>query len=232
MTTLNSWPVSMSPEASGRWPHLAIVLMAVPSSRYVDESEAQAAADALVEGTTHAHTDADTLRGTHADEPYRAFYRSMGLKAAQVSNPVKQTSRVLANGTYRPISPVVDACMAIEYRTLVSFQAYGAAQLRDLSFAVATGEETIITSRQETKTCKPGELVLRSGGDTVHSCYYGNGRAFALGHDDDLAVVRIMRVPGFPADTFDAAVNEARSRLTPVAEVWLGAPGLVTQGDS
>ena len=224
MTDHDKTIVRLSADASARWPDLAFALLLVPATSYDDEVAAAAQAAELVAGL-HATHDADALRGGPEDAAYREFYRSMGLKAAQVSTPVKQSIRVLDRGVYHPVSPVVDRCMAIEYRTLVSFQIYSAAWFTGAvaTYRPARGDEPIDPGRGEIKTCKPGELILDVDGTAAHSCYYGNHRGALLGEDDGWALVRLMRPPGLALARFEQAVEEARAVLSPIAEGRLTA---------
>jgi DNA/RNA-binding domain of Phe-tRNA-synthetase-like protein len=207
-------------------PGLRLALLAVPAGRYSDPSETARAEQQVLAELLAAFADEDELRAGPADELYRSFYRSMGLKAAQVSTPVKQALRVLRNCEYRARGPVVDTAMAIEYSTLVSFQVYSAARLGGrLAFRLAGGEEPITTMRGEAKTCKPGELLLLggAGGEVAHSCYYGNDPAFLLTEQDELAIVRVMGVPGLEDDVLARAVEEAERRMSPVDAITLDA---------
>ncbi len=199
-------------------PGLRLALLVVPAGGYSGAGESAAAEQQVVAELLAAFAAEEDLRSNPADELYRSFYRAMGLKAAQVSTPVKQALRVLRNGEYRARGPVVDTAMAIEYSTLVSFQVYSAARLGDrLTFALAGGEEPITTMRGEGKTCKPGELLLLgAGGAVAHSCYYGNDPAFLLTEEDPVAIVRVMGVPGLGDDAFAGAVAEAERRLSPI----------------
>ncbi len=199
-------------------PGLRLALLAVPSGGYSDPSEAGRAEQQVVAELLAAFASEDELRSSREDGLYRDFYRSMGLKAAQVSTPVKQALRVLRNSEYRARGPVVDIAMAIEYSTLVSFQVYSASRLGGhLAFTLARGEEPITTMRGEEKTCKPGELLLLAGaGEVAHSCYYGNDPAFLLTEQDALAIVRVMGVPGLGEGVFERAVEEAERRMSPI----------------
>jgi DNA/RNA-binding domain of Phe-tRNA-synthetase-like protein len=201
-----------------QYPGLRLTLLAVPASTYSDPSEADEAGQLVVAELLAAFATEDELRSSPVDETYRVFYRSMGLKAAQVSTPPKQALRVLRKAEYRPRGPVVDAAMAIEYSTLVSFQVYSASQLGPrLVFSLASGEEPITTMRGEGKSCKAGELLLLGdAGAVAHSCYYGNDPAFLLTERDELAIVRVMGVPGLDDGAFVRAVEEAERRMSPI----------------
>lgn len=216
--------VALDDAVLAQHPGLRVALLAVPARRYPDRSEAGKAEQQVVAELLAAFASEDELRSSPADGLYRDFYRSMGLKAAQVSTPVKQALRVLRNGEYRARGPVVDNAMAIEYSTLVSFQVYSASRLGErLTFALARGDEPITTMRGEAKTCKPGELLLLGGdgGEVAHSCYYGNDPAFLLSERDELAIVRVMGVPGFDDGAFARAVEEAERRMSPVDAITL-----------
>ncbi len=200
-----------------RHPGTRFAFLAVPAAPYADPAEATRAEASVLSELRGAFAGEDELRASPEDALYRQFYRGMGLKAAQVSTPVKQALRVLRNGSYSSRGPVVDTAMAIEYSTLVSFQVYAATRLTGpLTFSLAGGEEPIETVRGERKSCKPGELLLLSGDAVVHSCYYGNDPAFFLGEEDEIAVVRVMGVPGLAAGLFERAFEEAARRLSPI----------------
>jgi DNA/RNA-binding domain of Phe-tRNA-synthetase-like protein len=220
-------PVSADPEVFERHPGTRIALIAARASAYDDDDQARRAEEAVIRRVRAAHAGEDAVRARPEADAYRDFYRSMGLKAAQVSTPVKQAARVLRTNRYSARSPVVDVAMEIEYETLLSFQVYDAAKLAGaVRFCLADGAEPITTMRDEAKTCKPGELVLKSAGAVAHSSYYGNHRAFALDSGSTTALVRVMAIPGVQDDAFDRAVAEAVERLGSDRPVVLeaGAP--------
>jgi DNA/RNA-binding domain of Phe-tRNA-synthetase-like protein len=204
-------------------PGLRLTLLAAPAHQFTDSGEVAAAEQEVVAELLAAFPSEDDLRSGPEDELYRSFYRAMGLKAAQVSTPVKQALRVQRNGEYRSRSFVVDTAMAIEYSTLVSFQVYSGSRIgKHLSFILAHGDEPITTMRGESKTCKLGELLLvGSDGRVAHSCYYGNDPAFLLSEQDELAIVRVMGVPGLDDSAFQRAVQEAVHRMSPVDVITL-----------
>ena len=216
--------ISLAGSVTDAFPDLEACFLLIPNAGYSDRAAAERAAKVVVDRARAAHGSADELRGSGADSCYRAFYRAMGLKAAQVSNPAKQAARVLENGTYRTIFRAIDIAMEIEYATLVSFQLYDAmATVGPLTFTLANGTEPIVTSRGEPRTCKAGELVLADEGGVMHSCYYGNHRDRMLSASTPWALVRIMGVPGLTAGRFDEACDEAKERLGAVAVARLDA---------
>lgn len=205
-----------------RHPGTKFAVLAAPSAPYLDPAGPAQAEEEVVQALRAAFPEEDDLRESPEDTLYREFYRGMGLKAAQVSTPVKQALRVLRKSSYVARGPVVDKAMAIEYSTLVSFQVYAAVRLNGpLSFALAGGDEPITTMGREHKSCKPGELLLLSGDAVMHSCYYGNDPAFLLREEDEAAVVRIMGVPGLADGLFEEVVEEAKRRLSPFDMVIL-----------
>src|SRR6185369_13248880 len=162
---------TVDPQVLAQHPGLRLGLVVTPVEGYEHADDARAAERDLLDRLKTAFADEAELRARPEDEAYRAFYRAMGLKAAQVSTPVKQAARVLRSGEYRSRGPAIDVAMSIEYATLVSFQLYDADALPDeLAFRLARGDEPITTTRGEAKVCKPGELLLTGGGAVVHSC--------------------------------------------------------------
>jgi DNA/RNA-binding domain of Phe-tRNA-synthetase-like protein len=214
---------TLSRDVEDRYPEFGAAFLAVAAKPYSHQHEADEAADALVTRVLRAHPSPEGLRGSPADECYRDFYRSMGLKAAQVSTPVKQAMRVLKTG-YRSISRIVDVAMEIEYATLVSFQVYDADVVGpNLTYTLACGTESIATTRGEMKTCKPGELILAAGDRVVHSVYYGNDPKYMATTQTTIALVRVMKVPGMDEAIFRSAVEEASSRLGAVRDFHVRA---------
>lgn len=195
-------------------PGTEVQLLLVANENYTDAAQAERQVERLLARVRAAHPDPDSLAGADTDQAYRRFYREMGLKAAQVSTPVKQVRRVLERGTYRSISRTIDIAMEIEYATLVSFQLYDAGAIgSQLEYRLAIGEEPMTTMSGEQKLCKPGELILQHDRQVVHSSYYGNENRFRLGPDADHAILRILRVPGVAPEPFECAVDEARTRM-------------------
>jgi len=193
-------------------------LLLIANETHPDPAHAELQAARLLERARAAHPDPDALAGGQTDTAYRHFYRAMGLKAAQVSTPVKQARRVLERGAYRPISKTVDVAMEIEYATLVSFQAYDAAAAGgELEYRLAEGGEPITTMGGDYKCCKRGELILLGAGGVLHSSYYGNASRARLTDDAEHALLRILRIPGLDGERFRAAVEEAGARLRVLA---------------
>ena len=214
---------TLSEDINLRYPEFRVAFLAVPAEPYADEREADRAAEALVARVRDAHASTDELRGSAVDHAYRYFYRSMSLKAGQVSTPVKQRISVLNNG-YRSVLRIVDVAMEIEYTRLVSFQVYDAAAVgSEVAYALATGSEAITTTRGERKSCKPRELILTAGGEVVHSVYYGNDARYMASAATEIALVRVMNVPGLDAEVFRAAVDEASTRLGALRELQVSA---------
>jgi DNA/RNA-binding domain of Phe-tRNA-synthetase-like protein len=218
MSRPNEIKVTLSPEVPEQFPGFSVEFMLAPTGRYETPAEGEEQIQRLVRAVTDRHASSASLESHPLEDAYREFYRGMGLKAAQVSNPVKQTRRALERG-YRSISRPVDIAMEIEYVTLVSFQLYDAGQLPpEIYYRLATGTEPIITSREEQKTCKRGELILTSRHDVVHSSYYGTAKTMMLTGKAEVALIRILQVPGMPDEIFDEACEQARSRIA-----WLAA---------
>jgi DNA/RNA-binding domain of Phe-tRNA-synthetase-like protein len=166
----------------------------------------------------------EALEEHYLGKLYDDFYRSMGLKVRKVSTPIKQAARVLAAKSYRPVSPIIDLCMGVEYSTLVSFQAYDAAKIAgQICYAIAEGHETITTFQGEAKICKTGELVLKDEQGVVHSSYYGNALRCALDCSSQTALVRLLGVPGIEKADLDAAETRFGVSAQPIAFCRLSA---------
>lgn len=171
-----------------------------------------------------AFTSEEALGNHYLSRLYDEFYRSMGLKVRKVSTPVKQAARVLAAKSYRPVSPIIDLCMGVEYSTLVSFQAYDASKIvGSVSYAIAEGHEPLTTFQGEDKICKAGELVLEDEQGVIHSSYYGNARRCALDSYSQTALVRLLGIPGAEKADLEAAEIKLVASVQPLASCRVSA---------
>lgn len=167
----------------------------------------------MIDRPVDSHGTAEALRGHRLWEEYRMFYSAMNVKASAVSTPLKQAIRFLKAGTYRPIHPVVDICMEIEYSTLCSFQVYDRARIgSSVSYAPAAGGE-FLSGAVDGAAARPGEFVLSDELGLIHSPSLGNDHSRLVGDGSEEALVRILRIPGMDRPVFDRAVEEAAQRL-------------------
>ncbi len=158
-------------------------------------------AQAVVDAVNNAYESADQILNSDIASFYANFYRNLGLKASTVSTPCKQAARVKRTQKYKPILPIVDLCMSIEYTTLISFQVYDADKIvGDLIYRFAKGGEPLCDFHGEMRLCKEGDLLLTDGEGVVHSCAHGNNKNKLVQPDSKRALVRIMRVPQMVMD--------------------------------
>lgn len=186
-----------------------VAFLVVPARPYA-EGEEGAATQRILRRTRDAHGSLDALAESPVRALYRAFYAAMNVKPSAVSTPVKQASRILKTGNYRPIHPVVDTCMEIEYATLCSFQVYDTARLAPaLAYTRAEGHEEV----NGRAGLRPGELLLSDRYGVIHSPTLGNDTARLVSGTSEYAMVRVMGIPGMPAGVFEEATEEAAARL-------------------
>lgn len=234
MSATKTMNVGLSPEVLEAIPDIAVEFILAKVAPYENGAQASAGASRVGEAVRERHGSVTNLASHPLEDCYREFYRSMGLKAAQVTNPVKQARRALEHG-YRSVSRPVDTAMEIEYATLVSFQLYDASPLPDeLMYRIARGDEPITTSRGDSKVCKRGELILAGAGRVVHSSYYGNEREFMLAANSACVLVRILRVPGIPDEPFAQAATAAKQQFDwrAACRVQAGSPKGALSPDS
>ncbi|MFE0190416.1 hypothetical protein [Streptomyces sp. NPDC058989] len=166
------------------------------------------------------HQTEESIRENPLWEAYRSFYAEMNVKPSGVSTPLKQALRIMRRDAYRPIHPVVDVCMEIEYSTLCSFQVYDADRIgRSVTYGPADGPGAEDGMRQ----VRAGELVLSDEHGIIHSPTCGNGAGRLVGDASGSALIRVLRIPGMDADTFSGAVDEAARRLSAADVLVLSA---------
>lgn len=166
-----------------------------------------------------SHPTEDALRQHPLWDGYRAFYSGMNVKPSSVSTPLKQAARILRRDSYRPINPVVDVCMEIEYSTLCSFQVYDNERVgMNVTYGPATGRETVDGKGR----IREGELLLSDEHGVIHSPTLGNSIARLVRDDSDTALIRVLKIPAMDCKAFDQAVAEAAERLDAVRTVMLG----------
>lgn len=189
--------------------HFAMGLVADLSFGGGGSEAAAASARTILAAVNQTYASVDDILNSEYVSCYAAFYKSLGLKASAVSTPCKQAARVKKTQTYKPIFPILDLCMRIEYTTLISFQLYDPDKIRGvLVYRFAMGEEQMIDFHGESKICRKGDLLLMDDTGVVHSCAYGNHRDKGLQAESRRALVRIMKVPAVPADLLLQAQNQ------------------------
>ncbi|MGG7574768.1 hypothetical protein [Streptomyces sirii] len=167
-----------------------------------------------------SHQTEESIRENPLWESYRSFYAAMNVKPSSVSTPLKQALRIMRRDAYRPIHPVVDVCMEIEYSTLCSFQVYDGDRIgRSVVYGPADGPG----ADDGMQNVRPGELVLSDEHGIIHSPTCGNGAGRLVGDTSGAALIRVLRIPGTAADTFTGAVDEAAGRLSAADVLVLSA---------
>ena len=215
--------IVITEQAMARFPEMSASFLLVDLSKIAHITPLEREAS-LMRDLKAAFESEEALENHYLSGLYDNFYRSMGLKVRKVSTPAKQVARVLATKSYRPVSPIIDLCMDVEYSTLVSFQAYDASKIVDsISYAIAEGNESIITFRGEDKICKVGELVLKDEQGVIHSSYYGNARRCALDSSSKTALVRLLGIPGIKKMDLDAAERRFSANTQPIASCRVSA---------
>lgn len=168
-------------------------------------------ADRIREG----HGSAEALAANPLAEGYRQFYVDMGARPSAASTPIKQALRAFERG-YRPIHPVVDICMEIEYASLCSFQVYDRERLGSkITYAAASGTEEIAERAHGGGSCKlrRGELALADEHGVINSPMCGNAASRVVTPESRIVVVRILKIPALDDSVFAAAAGEASARL-------------------
>jgi DNA/RNA-binding domain of Phe-tRNA-synthetase-like protein len=194
------------------FPGAALGFLTVPSAPYPVGGDS-GTSERVIGRLRDSHGSAEAVRGHLLWEEYRAFYTAMNVKASAVSTPLKQAARFLKAGAYRPIHPVVDVCMEIEYALLCSFQVYDLARIgAAVRYAPAVGGESLVDA-PEGAVARAGECVLSDELGLIHSPSLGNDHARLVGEDSTEALVRILRIPGMDRSVFDRTVDEAARRL-------------------
>lgn len=194
------------------FPDLAVGFLVTPASPYaVDEAAGTSAR--VMDRLVSEHQTADRIRENPMWDGYRNFYSAMNVRASSVSTPLKQAARFLKLGAYRPIHPVVDVCMEIEYAMLCSFQVYDYARVgSSIAYSPSPGDE-LLNDAPEGGVTRPGELVLRDELGLINSPTLGNDHSRLVGDESHRALVRILKIPSLDRQVFERALDEAAKRL-------------------
>lgn len=161
------------------------------------------------------YASAEELIDNPLAESYRQFYMAMNVRPRAASTPLKQAARILEKG-YRPIHPVVDTCMEIEYVTLCSFQVYDMDRLgKRVSYVLALGDEEFPerVHGDGPNKLRAGELALVDELGFINSPMCGNAASRIVRSESKNVLVRIFKVPDLGADVFRSAVSETAERL-------------------
>lgn len=203
-------------------PGLALTFLAVRDRPDYQDAVARAAAEILA--TTAAQSlcgDVVHWRDIPYAQAYPDFYTMTGVRGSRYSTPFKQAFRFRAK-PYRSVSPLIDACMTAEYGTGISFQAFKAPPDGRICVGRAAGTEDQCARPSQS------ELCLNGAGKLIHAPSLGLQPAFFLPAGHERAIVRMMRVPGLPAermeqalDTFTAILAERRANWR-IIEEWVG----------
>jgi DNA/RNA-binding domain of Phe-tRNA-synthetase-like protein len=203
-------------------PGFAAAFIAAPG--HIPNAEPPEARAGRIEARVKAaHDSADDLRQDPLVEGYRAFHAGINVRPSSASTPVKQALRVFDRG-YRPVNPVVDISMEIEYATLCSFQVYDLQSIGDqVRYAFAVGDEVLQNRAHGGGSAKvrQGELLLVDERGVIHAPSVGNDASRIMKPTSSQVLVRLMRIPALPRSVFDAAVTEARHRLAAVRSLVL-----------
>lgn len=207
--------IEVNQEVKDLFPGLSMAFFGCASQPHSEGSKRSSEATVL-DQLGRTFLSLEEITSHHYGPAYTAFYQKMGLKIKKVSTPLKQAARVYAANTYHGILPVIDASMALEYSTLLSFQVFDADTIDDgLIYGLAKGNEPLFTISGEERKCKAGELILmETTGGVVHSSSYGTNGSKRLSNQSKKALVRIMKIPGIDRQIFERVVQRAVQALS------------------
>ncbi|MGE4352253.1 MAG: phenylalanine--tRNA ligase beta subunit-related protein [Bdellovibrionales bacterium] len=214
----SSFKMDVNQEVRQKFPDLHFAFALARSCPH-DEISRDFWANRVMASLKESYTSPDEITSGEEAALYKNFYKELPVKFGKVSTPCKQAARILNKGTYHPLFPILDACMLVEYTTLISFQLYDADKISgNLHYALAKGGEKILTFHEEEKECRAGDLLLQDGSGVVHSCAYGNHKEKMLSEKSKTALIRLMKIPHLS----NAVFIEAQKSLSSLAEVhWL-----------
>jgi DNA/RNA-binding domain of Phe-tRNA-synthetase-like protein len=181
-----------------------------------DVHGAEETARRIVKRVIDAHETKDSLTDSPLVESYRKFYSGMNVRPSSASTPIKQALRVFEKG-YRPILPIVDTAMEIEYATLCSFQVYDLNNIgQNVAYARADGTEVMppLAHSGSQGKLRAGELLLVDELGIINSSSCGNAAGRLVSATSSHALVRIMKIPEQDRAAFDASVKEAGERMS------------------
>jgi DNA/RNA-binding domain of Phe-tRNA-synthetase-like protein len=219
---MNSIAICIS-DVVAELPGFAAAFLVAPG-HIPDAEHPEVRADRIEARVRAAHNSADDLRQNPLVEGYRAFHARINVRPSSASTPVKQALRVFDRG-YRPINPVVDISMEIEYATLCSFQVYDLQSIGDqVRYIFAVGDE-VLQDRAHgdggSAKVRQGELLLADERGVIHAPSVGNDASRIMAPTSSQVLVRLMKIPALPRAVFDAAVTEACHRLAAVGSLVL-----------
>ncbi len=201
-------------EAMRVFPDMKVAFLVAPATVPVDRENPDVAAR-IANRLCDVYGSSEALVDHPLSQAYRQFYAAMNVRPSSASTPIRQALRVFEKG-YRPIHPVVDICMEIEYATLCSFQVYDRESLGSKIVYVEAKEADELPQRAHGEgRCKlrPGELLLTDERGIINSPTCGNAAARLVTAASRAVVVRIFKIPAVEDAVFDAAVAEAERRL-------------------
>lgn len=214
--------LTLTPGVVETFPGLRIGCLLLEDIEDYSSPEEQCAATAgIVSRVEEAFASVDAVVGHYLQAHYAAFYRQMGLKPKQMSTPITQVQRILKTHRYRSIHRVVDQCMEIEYRSLVSLQVYDFETISgSLDYTIAYGDEVLVPFHQTARRCHRGELIARDALGPIHSSSHGNSARTAVIPTTSRCLVRVLGVPGIHPDDLQGVLTHLRG-LAPRSQTLL-----------